>query len=194
MGEDVAGCAAGSVVVFQEGTAERSEALGALSSGVSSKGASLDGPYPSPGYASSTPLSTACFSFSFCLPSGPPTDRPLKATPKPFRESSLSPLKGTEGTGTSGSGPPVGLGAGAGLGGASDGAVVSDAFPWGAWPGDAAADTHKQAGRQSTALTRASSCSCHVTKRFRILATLKQGNKSMYSNISGYVHMGLGLD
>ena len=68
------------------------------------------------------------------------------------------------------------------------------AFPWGAWPRDATADTHKQAGRQSTALTRASSCSCHVTKRFRILATLKQGNKSMYSNTSGYVHMGLRLD
>ena len=48
----------------------------------------------------------------------------------------------------------------------------------GAWPRDAAADTHKQAGRQGTALTGASSCSCHVTKRFRILATLKQGNKN----------------
>ena len=36
--------------------------------------------------------------------------------------------------------------------------------------------------------------SCHVTKRFRILATLKQGNKSMYNNTSGYVHMGLRLD
>ena len=69
-----------------------------------------------------------------------------------------------------------------------------DAFPWGAWPPDTAADTHKQAGRQSTALTRASVCSCHVTKHFRILATLKQGNKSTYSNIRGYVHMGLGLD
>ena len=43
----------------------------------------------------------------------------------------------------------------------------------GAWPRDAAADTHKQAGSQSTALTRAFSCSGHVTKRFRILATLK---------------------
>ena len=60
-----------------------------------------------------------------------------------------------------------------------------------AWPRDAAVDTHKQAGRQSTALKRASSCSCHVTKRFRILATVKQGNKGMYSNTSGYVHMGL---
>ena len=69
-----------------------------------------------------------------------------------------------------------------------------DAFPWGAWPRDAAVDTHKQAGRQSTALTGASSRSCHVTKRYRILATLKQGNKSMYSNTSGYVHMGLRLD
>ena len=36
--------------------------------------------------------------------------------------------------------------------------------------------------------------SCHVTKRFRILATLQQGNESMYSNTSGYVHMGLRLD
>ena len=70
----------------------------------------------------------------------------------------------------------------------------SDAFPWGAWPRDAAVDTHKQAGRQSTALTGASLRSCHATKRFRILATLKQGNKSMYSNTSGYVHMGLRLD
>ena len=72
--------------------------------------------------------------------------------------------------------------------------ITFDAFPWGAWPRDAAVDTHKQAGRQSTALTGASSRSCHVTKRFRILATLKQGNKSMYSNTSGYVHMGLRLD
>ena len=64
----------------------------------------------------------------------------------------------------------------------------------GARPRDAAGDTHKQAGRQSTALTGASLRSCHVTKRFRILATLKQGNKSMYSNTSGYVHMGLRLD
>ena len=55
-------------------------------------------------------------------------------------------------------------------------------------------DTHKQAGRQSTALTGASSCSCHVTKRFRILATLKQGIKGMYSTTSEYVHMGLRLD
>ena len=67
-------------------------------------------------------------------------------------------------------------------------------YSWGAWPQDAAADTHKQAGRQSTALTRAPSRSCHVTKRFRILATLKQGNKGMYSNTSRYVHMGLRLD
>ena len=72
--------------------------------------------------------------------------------------------------------------------------LATDAFPWGAWPRDAAVDTHKQAGRQSTALTGAPSRSCHVTKRFRILATLKQGNKSMYRNISGYVHMGFGLD
>ena len=70
----------------------------------------------------------------------------------------------------------------------------TDAFRWGAWPRDTAVDTHRQAGRRSTALTGASSRSCHVTKRFRILATLKQGNKSMYSNTSGYVHMGLRLD
>ena len=38
--------------------------------------------------------------------------------------------------------------------------VVLDAFPWGAWPRDAAVDTRKQAGRQSTALTGASSRSC----------------------------------
>ena len=36
--------------------------------------------------------------------------------------------------------------------------------------------------------------SCHVTKRFRILATLKQENKRMYSNTSEYVHMGLRLN
>ena len=54
---------------------------------------------------------------------------------------------------------------------------------------------HAQASRQqSTALTGASSCSCHVTKRFRILATLRQGNRSMNSNTSEYVHMGLRLD
>ena len=71
---------------------------------------------------------------------------------------------------------------------------IGDVFPWGAWPRDAAVDTRKQAGRQSTALTGASLRSCHVTKRFRILATLQRGNKSMYSNTSGYVHMGLRLD
>ena len=69
----------------------------------------------------------------------------------------------------------------------------SETFPSGAWPQDAAANTHKQAGRQRTSLTRASSCSGHVTKRFNILATLKQGNEGMYSNASGYVHMGLRL-
>ena len=69
-----------------------------------------------------------------------------------------------------------------------------DAFPWGAWPRDAAVTrTSKQAGKalhsQGHQLR-----SCHETKRFRILATLQQGNKSMYSNTSGYVHMGLRLD
>ena len=73
-------------------------------------------------------------------------------------------------------------------------ATPGDAFPLGAWPRNAAVDTHKQAGRQNTALTGASLRSCHVTKRLRILATLKQGNKGMYSNTSGYVHMGLRLD
>ena len=70
---------AGSVLVVGEGTAGKSEALGALSSGVSSNGDSSDGPYPSPGCTSSAPMSTACFPFSSFLPSGPRTDRPLKA-------------------------------------------------------------------------------------------------------------------
>ena len=70
----------------------------------------------------------------------------------------------------------------------------SDGFPWGAWPRDAAVDTRKQAGRQITALTGASSHSCHVTKRFKILAPLQRGNKSMYSNTSRYVHLGSRLD
>ena len=78
--------------------------------------------------------------------------------------------------------------------GSTDTPKGTDAFLWGAWQRDAAVDTHKQAGRQSTALTGASSRSCLVTKRFRILATLKQGNKRMHSNTSGYVHMGLRLD
>ena len=125
MGEDVAGCVAGSVVVVGEDTAGKSEALGALSTGVSSKGASSDGPYPSPGCTSSAHMSTACFFFSFSLPSGPRTDRPLEAALKPSRESSPRPLKGTEGTGSSGSGSPAGLGAGAGLAGATEGPVVS---------------------------------------------------------------------
>ena len=55
-------------------------------------------------------------------------------------------------------------------------------------------DTHKQAGRKALRSQGHQLRSCHETKRFRILATLKQGNKSMYSNTSGYVHMGLGLD
>ena len=42
-----------------------------------------------------------------------------------------------------------------------------DVFPWGAWPRDAAVDTHKQAGRQSTALTGASLRSCHGTNVFQ---------------------------
>ena len=125
MGEDVAGCVAGSVVVVGEDTAGKTEALGALSTGVSLKGASLDGPYPSPGCTLSAPMSTACFFFSFCLPSGPHTDRPLKAALKPSRESSPSSLKGTEGTGSSGSGSPAGMGAGAGLAGSTEGPVIS---------------------------------------------------------------------
>ena len=55
-------------------------------------------------------------------------------------------------------------------------------------------DTHRWTARQGTTLTRASIRLCHVTKRFRILATLPRGNKSMYNNTSGYVHMGLRLD
>ena len=62
--------------------------------------------------------------------------------------------------------------------------------PVGGRPRDAAVTrTGEQAGK-ALALTRASIRSCHVTKRFRILATLQQGNESMYSNTSRYVHMG----
>ena len=68
-------------------------------------------------------MSAASFSFSFSLPSGRPTESPLKAALKPSRESSPSPLRGTAGTGSSGSGPPAGLGAGAGLAHATEGAV-----------------------------------------------------------------------
>ena len=70
-------------------------------------------------------MSTASFSFSFFLPSGPPTENLLKAALKPYRESFPSPLKGTEGTGSSGSGSPAGSGAGAGLACATEGAVFS---------------------------------------------------------------------
>ena len=89
------------------------------------EGASTDGLYPSPRCTSSAPMSTACFSFSFSLPWGPRTVRPLKAALKPSTESSPSPLKGTEGTGSSGSGSPAGFGAGAGFAGATESAVVS---------------------------------------------------------------------
>ena len=69
-----------------------------------------------------------------------------------------------------------------------------DAFPWGAWPRDAAVTRKsKQAGKALRSQGHQLR-SCHETKRFRILATLKQGNKSMYSNTSGYVHMALRLD
>ena len=125
MGEDVAGCLPGSEVVVEEDTAEKLEALRALSTGMSLKGASLDGRYLSPGCTSLAPMSTACFSFFLSGPSRPRTDRPLKAALKPSRESSPSRLKGTEGTGCSGSGSPAGLGAGAGLAGATEGPVVS---------------------------------------------------------------------
>ena len=72
--------------------------------------------------------------------------------------------------------------------------VATDAFPWGAWPRDAAVTrTSKQAAK--ALLSQGHQLrSCHETKRFRILATLKQGNKSMSSNTSGYIHMGLRLD
>ena len=52
--------------------------------------------------------------------------------------------------------------------------VSSLYFPVGSLATGRCGDTHKQAGRQSTALTGASIRSCHVTKRFRILATLRQ--------------------
>ena len=59
MGEDVAVCVPGSVVVFGEGTAGWSEALGALSQGLYLKRVSSGGQYPSPGCSSSIPMSTA---------------------------------------------------------------------------------------------------------------------------------------
>ena len=69
--------------------------------------------------------------------------------------------------------------------------AITDAFPWGAWPRDAAVTrTRKQAGKALRSQGHQLR-SCHETKHFRILATLKQGNKSMYSNTSGYVHMEL---
>ena len=72
--------------------------------------------------------------------------------------------------------------------------VRIDTFPWGAWPRDAAVTrTSKQAGKALRSQGHQLR-SCHETKRFRILATLQQGNESMYSNTSGYVHMGLRLD
>ena len=67
-------------------------------------------------------------------------------------------------------------------------ATTTDAFPWGAWPRDAAVTrTGKQAGKALRSQGHHYAC-------FRILATLKQGNESMYSNTSGYVHMGFRLD
>ena len=76
----------------------------------------------------------------------------------------------------------------------SDDEGTLDAFPWGAWPRDAAVTrTSKQAGKALRSQGHQLR-SCHETKRFRILATLKQGNESMYSNTSRYVHMGLRLD
>ena len=68
----------------------------------------------------------------------------------------------------------------------------NDAFPWGA--GHGTLRWTRASEQTGTTLTGASMRSCHVTKRFRILATLQQGNESMYSNTSGYVHMGLRLD
>ena len=49
----------------------------------------------------------------------------MKAVPKPSRESSPSPLKGNEGTGSSGSDSSAGLGAGASLAGATEAPVLS---------------------------------------------------------------------
>ena len=73
-------------------------------------------------------------------------------------------------------------------------ATPSDAFPWGAWPRDAAVTrTSKQAGK---------ACAHRGINYARVmrqsvsgsLPLCKRGNKSMYSNTSGYVHMGLRLD
>ena len=130
MGEDAAGCVAGSVVFVGEGAAGWSEALGALFEGLSWKGTSQGISCASPGSSSSAPISTAPFSFS--LPSSTATDSPLKATPKPSSESSSSPLKGTEGTGSLGSGSR-GLGFGAGYAGAAEGAVFSAVSAMSIW-------------------------------------------------------------
>ena len=87
----------------------------------------------------------------------------------------------TGGRGTAGAGPGRDL-------------LYGDASPWGAWPRDAAVTrTSKQAGKALRSQGHQLR-SCHETKHFRILATLQQGNESMYSNTSGYVHMGLRLD
>ena len=69
-----------------------------------------------------------------------------------------------------------------------------DAFPWGAWPQDAAVTrTGKQAGKalRSQGHHYASVMRQSVSES---LPLCKRGNKSMYSNTSGYVHMGLKLD
>ena len=91
MREDVAGCVAGCVVTVGEDAAGCSEALGALSEGLSPNGTSSDRWSSPPGSSSLAPMSTA--SFSFALLSEFPTDSPLKAAARPSRDSSSTPLK-----------------------------------------------------------------------------------------------------
>ena len=80
------------------------------------------------------------------------------------------------------------------LGGLGVGRILLTRSRGGPSPRDAAVTrTSKQAGKALRSQGHQLR-SCHETKRFRILATLKQGNKSMYSNTSGYVDMGLRLD
>ena len=97
---------------------------GAHPQGLSPEGASSVCSF-SPSWSSFAPPFPVSSSFS--LPSGDPTRNSVKAAPRPLKssESSLGPLKGTEGTGSSRRHSAAGLGFGAGLAGATEGAVVS---------------------------------------------------------------------
>ena len=117
VGEDLASCVAGSVVAVEEDAVGCLGAAGALPEGLSPEYTSC-----SPSRLSSAPPSPV--SLYVALPSGVNKCNSLKAAPRVPRESSSSPLKSTEGTGTSGSGLPAGLGFVASLAGATVGAVV----------------------------------------------------------------------